>query len=82
MTLPDPRNIDTLLVARWIVPVEPAGAILRNHAIAIDAGTILAVMPSAEAESRFIPKERIVLENHILIPGLVNLHIHAAMSLM
>ena len=82
MTLPNPRNIDTLLVARWIVPVEPAGAILRNHAIAIDAGTILAVMPGAEAESRFIPKERIVLENHILIPGLVNLHIHAAMSLM
>src|SRR6187551_3081205 len=82
MTLPNPRNIDTLLVARWIFPVEPAGAILRNHAIAIDAGTILAVMPNAEAESRFIPKERIVLENHILIPGLVNLHIHAAMSLM
>jgi 5-methylthioadenosine/S-adenosylhomocysteine deaminase len=78
----NPRNIDTLLTARWIVPVEPAGAVLRDHAIAIDGGVILAILPTAEAESRFIPRERFALENHVLIPGLVNLHIHAAMSLM
>lgn len=76
------RNIDMLLAARWIVPVEPAGAVLRDHAVAIDGGIILAILPAAEAESRFMPRERIALENHLLIPGLVNLHTHAAMSLM
>lgn len=77
-----PVKIDTLLEARWIIPVEPAGAVLRDHAIAIDKGLIQAILPTAEAQARFSPGERIVLGNHALIPGLVNLHIHAAMSLM
>ncbi|MDO8438460.1 MAG: TRZ/ATZ family hydrolase [Nitrosomonadaceae bacterium] len=77
-----PIKIDTLLAARWIVPVEPAGTLLHDHAIAIDQGTIRAILPHAEAQSRFAPTERIVLDHHVLIPGLVNLHTHAAMSLM
>lgn len=77
-----PEKIDTLLEARWIIPVEPAGVVLRNHAIAINQGAIRAIMPSTEAHARFAPDEHIVLGNHALIPGLVNLHTHAAMSLM
>lgn len=77
-----PVEIDTLLEARWIIPVEPFGTVLSHHAIAIDQGTIQAILPNAEAQSRFAPNERIILGNHALIPGLVNLHIHAAMSLM
>jgi 5-methylthioadenosine/S-adenosylhomocysteine deaminase len=77
-----PIKIDTLLAARWIVPVEPAGTLLHDHAIAIDQGTIRAILPHTEAQSRFAPSERIVLDRHVLIPGLVNLHTHAAMSLM
>ena len=77
-----PVKIDALLEARWIIPVEPAGTVLHDHAIAIDQGLIRAILPSAEAQARFAPGERIVLGNHALIPGLVNLHIHAAMSLM
>ena len=77
-----PVKIDALLEARWIIPVEPAGTVLHDHAIAIDQGLIRAILPSAEAQARFAPGERIVLGNHALIPGLINLHIHAAMSLM
>lgn len=77
-----PVKIDTLLEARWIIPVEPAGAVLHDHAIAIDQGLIKAILPNTEAQSQFAPDKRIVLGNHALIPGLVNLHIHAAMSLM
>src|SRR5687768_15864607 len=77
-----PEKIDTLLEARWVIPVEPAGVVLQDHAIAIDQGVIRAVAPAAEARERFSPDERIVLRNHALIPGLVNLHTHAAMSLM
>ncbi|TDI78043.1 MAG: TRZ/ATZ family hydrolase, partial [Betaproteobacteria bacterium] len=75
-------KIDTLLEARWIIPVEPAGAVLHDYAIAIDQGVIQSILPNAEARLQFAPKERIVLSNHALIPGLVNLHTHAAMSLM
>ena len=77
-----PIKIDTLLAARWIVPVEPAGTLLHDHAIVIDRGTILAILPHAEAQSRFAPSEHITLSHHALIPGLINLHTHAAMSLM
>lgn len=78
----DPVKIDTLLEARWIIPVEPAGTVLHDHAIAIDQGMIRAILPRDEARVQFEPRERVVLNRHALIPGLINLHTHAAMSLM
>jgi 5-methylthioadenosine/S-adenosylhomocysteine deaminase len=78
----DPVKIDTLLEARWIIPVEPAGTVLQDHALAIDQGVIRAIVRNDEAQARFEANERIVLHHHALIPGLVNLHTHAAMTLM
>ena len=75
-------KIDTLVEARWIIPVEPAGVVLHDHAIAIDQGVIHSILPNAEARLQFAPREQIVLSKHVLIPGLINLHTHAAMSLM
>ena len=78
----DPVKIDTLLEARWVIPVEPAGAVFHDHAIAIDQGMIRAILPRDEAHVQFEPRERVLLNRHALIPGLINLHTHAAMSLM
>ncbi len=75
-------NIDTLITARWIIPIEPENTILDNHAIAINDGRIIAILPSAEAEERFEAKLKIQRENHVLMPGFINAHGHAAMSLM
>lgn len=74
--------VDLLIEARWIVPVEPAGVVLENHAVAIDKGRIVAILPQEQAAARFAPRERKQLANHVLIPGLVNLHAHAAMTLL
>ena len=71
-----------LLCARWVVPVEPLGVVLERHAVAVRDGTIEAVLPLAEALERFPDYPRTDLPEHALIPGLVNLHTHAAMSLM
>jgi 5-methylthioadenosine/S-adenosylhomocysteine deaminase len=78
----EPVKIDTLLEARWIIPVEPAGKVLKNHTLAIDQGVIQAIIPNDEAQAQFDPREHVVLNHHALIPGLVNLHTHAAMTLM
>src|SRR5712671_422221 len=73
---------NSLISARWIVPVEPAGAVLEHYALAVRDGAIEALLPEAEARSRFPSYEEVSLGEHVLIPGLVNAHTHAAMSLM
>lgn len=75
-------EIDALIEAKWIIPVEPAEVVLSQHAIAIDNGIIQAILPQSEAKYRYSPQETLSLNNHALIPGLVNLHTHAAMTLM
>ena len=75
------QAVDLLIEARWLVPVEP-GAVLENHAVAVNDGRIVALLPQAEAAVRFSPRQRKRLDQHVLIPGLVNLHTHAAMTLL
>ena len=75
-------SLITLIEPRWIIPVEPPSAVLENHAVAIDDDHIAAVLPTAEAAIRYPDAQRVRLPGHALIPGLVNLHTHAAMTLM
>jgi 5-methylthioadenosine/S-adenosylhomocysteine deaminase len=76
------ESVDTLVTARWVVPVEPAGSVLEDHAIAIRGGRIVAVLPAAEARTRFDAAEILERPDHVLLPGLVNAHTHAAMVLL
>lgn len=77
-----PSAIDLLIEARWTIPIEPAGVTLENHALAIHQGHIVALLPQVQARKYFSPDETVRLPNHILMPGLVNLHTHAAMTLL
>ena len=74
--------IDLLIEARWIIPVEPANIVLENFAVAVDKGQVVAILQQTEANARFFPKQLKKLPHHVLIPGLVNLHTHAAMTLL
>jgi 5-methylthioadenosine/S-adenosylhomocysteine deaminase len=76
------ETADTFIEARWAVPVEPAGAVLEHHTVAIKGSDIVAIGPSGEIAARYRAHERFVLDEHLVIPGLVNLHTHAAMALM
>ena len=72
--------LDLLLLPEWIVPVEPAGVVLREHALGIRDGRIALLAPRQQALA--IPaRERRELPGTLLAPGLVNAHGHAAMSL-
>lgn len=78
----EPAAVDLLIEARWVVPVEPVGKVLADHAVAVRGGLIEAVLPSEEARRRFSAGRRMTLPGHVIIPGLINLHTHAAMTLM
>ncbi len=77
-----PNSIDLLLTARWVIPVEPEGAVLEQHALAVDQGRIIALLPEAQAAERFEARETVRLPGHALLPGLINAHTHAAMNLL
>jgi len=76
-----PQPIDTLIHARWIIPVQPTGQVLEHHAVAIHEGRILALLPSVEAKQKYTAEVEHQLSEHALIPGLINAHTHTAMSL-
>ena len=72
---------DTVIAARWIVPVTPPGTVLEDHALVVAEGRIADLLPREEAASRYRASEEVSLDSHALIPGLVNAHTHAAMTL-
>lgn len=74
--------VDQVIEARWVVPVVPHGVVLEDHAVVVHQGQICGVLPIAEAQDRYLPGERVSLPRHVLMPGLVNAHCHAAMTLM
>ncbi len=74
------RPVDLRLDAGWIVPIEPPGALI-GHALIADGGRLVAVVPAADADRDFAPRTHVELPAHALLPGLVNAHTHAAMSL-
>lgn len=71
-----------ILHARWIIPVEPAGQVLEGHALVIRGGRIEALLPSDQARAEYPTAAARELDRHALIPGLINAHTHAAMSLL
>ncbi len=74
-------NIDILIDARWVIPVNPHDTVLENHSVAIHDGRIIDILPTAETD-KYQAASRHSLASHALIPGLINTHTHASMNLM
>jgi len=75
-------DTELLLNPRWIVPVEPSGLTLEHHSLLVRGDLIADLLPTPEARSRYPAARAVDLDHHVLLPGLVNLHTHAAMTLM
>jgi 5-methylthioadenosine/S-adenosylhomocysteine deaminase len=76
-----PETADLLIHPGFIVPAVPEGVVLEAHSLAVTGHTISAILPRQQA--RVIRAEReLDLHGHVLLPGLVNAHGHAAMSLL
>ena len=75
-------TVDLLIDARWVIPIAPAHQVMEDHAVVIAQGRIVDLLPATQARSNYNARQSIRLESHVLLPGLINLHTHAAMSLM
>jgi len=75
-------TIDTVIHARWMIPVEPEAKALENYSLAIDKGRIIDILPTPEAERKYQPSNIERLTTHVLLPGFINCHTHTAMTLL
>jgi len=77
-----PQPCDLLIEAGYVAPVEPHGVVLEDHAVAVTAGAIVALLPRDQARARFSPAQTVSRPDAVLIPGLVNAHTHNPMTLL
>ncbi|MDX1442997.1 MAG: TRZ/ATZ family hydrolase [Gammaproteobacteria bacterium] len=76
------EQADLVIAAKWVAPVRPAGEVLDDHSVVVNNGRIAAILPTDKVGKRYTARETVDLGHHLLIPGLVNAHTHAAMSLL
>ncbi len=75
------QSVDSIISASYILPVVPKGAVFKDHSIVVHQGKILSILPQDECDLLFHSNNHHTLDNQVVMPGLVNAHGHAAMSL-
>lgn len=76
------QHCDTLIAPRWCAPVDDNDAVLEDHAVVVNDGRIVDLLPRSAASAKYQPSVIIEKPEHLLIPGFVNVHTHAAMTLL
>eukprot|EP01116_Phalansterium_solitarium_P025381 TRINITY_DN9681_c0_g1_i1.p1 TRINITY_DN9681_c0_g1~~TRINITY_DN9681_c0_g1_i1.p1 ORF type:complete len:546 (+),score=146.76 TRINITY_DN9681_c0_g1_i1:289-1926(+) len=76
---------DVLILSRWLIPVVPPKVFFEHTALVLRNGLIAEILPNEDARRRYASTARQVIElgaDHVLIPGLINMHTHSGMSLL
>lgn len=75
-----PAPCETLVRAGILVTQDAARTIIEDAGLAITNGLVLAVGPWAMMHDAWAPGRTMDLTNHLVLPGLINAHTHAAMT--
>src|ERR1700733_2466298 len=78
---PAQEKIDLLITGGTVITMDAERRVLDDGAIAVRADSIVALGPRAELESKYAPAKVIDARGALVMPGLINGHTHAAMSL-
>ncbi len=79
---PKKDRADLLVVNARVLTMDEKFSVYDPGGLAVAGGKIVAVGPSDELARRFAAKSRFDARGEIVMPGLVNTHTHAAMSLL
>lgn len=71
-----------ILAPQWIAPVAPDPRVLTGHAVLVEDGRIAKLASFDALRERHPDVPLTLLPGQLLVPGFVNLHTHAAMSLL
>ena len=74
-------DVEQIIHARWVIPVEPGMPVLPDHSVGVAHGRIAAIVPTNDWSRQLRAATEVDCRHHALIPGFVNTHTHAAMSL-
>jgi 5-methylthioadenosine/S-adenosylhomocysteine deaminase len=76
------KQVDLIVQARWILPVVPSNKVLERSCLVINDGIIIDIIDIDVCNLKYSATKTICLMDHVLIPGLINLHSHLGMTLM
>ena len=75
-------SVDLLIHGGDVLTVDEDGTVVRDGAVAVHEGEIVAVGRAEELGTRFTATESIDAADCLVLPGLVNTHTHLAMTLL
>ena len=75
-------QIDLIVKGSHIVTMDSLGTVIENGAVAIDEGVILEIGSAADIDATYSARETLDGGKRVVMPGLVNGHSHAAMTLL
>lgn len=70
-----------IINAGWVVPIIPENTVYEKYSVIVDGKTILDCLPTSEVASKYTSANVVERPNHVVMPGLINMHAHAAMSI-
>jgi 5-methylthioadenosine/S-adenosylhomocysteine deaminase len=75
-------HVELVIEARWVVPADSNNTLHEFYSVVIDHQLIVDVLPTEQARVKYAAAELVEVDEHVLMPGLINAHTHAAMTLM
>ena len=76
------NQIDLIIEGDYVVTMDGDGKVIADGAVAVDGGLIIAMGTADEINSRYTANGHLSGDNRIVMPGLINGHSHAAMTLL
>jgi len=74
--------VDIIVAGDYIVTMDGSGTILEDASVVIDDGLIVAIGASDKIDSQYLGDQRLAGDRRVVMPGLINGHSHAAMTLL
>ena len=81
MKNPNKKNVSIIISTSWIFTSDPENQLLSDYSVVIENDKIIDLVPQSKVFNEYEADNTYQLTDHILIPGLINTHTHAAMSL-